>query len=359
MRSRNSIGTSQTLGEPIRETLFERLVTLTRLPYAASCLLLTLALGIPGTFLARYLDSQDLAQTFTIAGIVTGSEHYWRAVAFYWIIAYVAFFFYLFYFVRFFRMRIVKARTRLSPLLTGGEEAYNRVFRNVPSHTGALATSALVVASFAPSIYRMIMNSLGPVSTAHVLISQIILDFAGGTGIWLFFSSIWSLCKLAKEPMKLKPSSEDPLFGLAPIGSISFALVIIYFGAVGLRGLGILASGVETTPMVINIAFEFALMIFGLIVFLIALNAFHRKMVEQKELEKSKICEQRMAIRNSVINGKSKSAEKLLLIDMMERRLEKSHTWPFDKGVLNHISTVLISVTAIMIARLIVVAANL
>ena len=189
------------------------------------------------TLLTRYLDSHDLAQTFTIAGIVTGSEHYWRAVAFYWVIAYVAFFFYLFYFVRYFRMKLVKARTQLSPLLTGGENAYNRAFRNVPNRVGMLTTSALVVASFAPSVYRMIMNSLGPISAAHVVMSQLILDFAGGTGIWLFFSSIWSLHKLAKEPMKLKPSSEDPLFGLAPIGSISFALVIIYFGAVGLRGL--------------------------------------------------------------------------------------------------------------------------
>ena len=166
------------LGEPIGETLFEKLVTLTRLPYTTSCILLTLAFGIPGTLLTRYLDSQDLAQTFTIAGIATGSEHYWRAVAFYWIIAYVAFFFYLFYFVRYFRMKLVKARTQLSPLLTGGENAYNRAFRNVPSRVGMLTTSALVVASFAPGVYRMIMNSLGPISAAHVVMSQVILDFA-------------------------------------------------------------------------------------------------------------------------------------------------------------------------------------
>jgi len=361
MRSRYYMGTSQmrATGEPIKETLFEKLVALTHLPYTASCILLTLVLGIPGTLLTRYFDSHDLAQTFTITGIVTGSEHYWRAVTFYWIIAYLAFFFYLFYFVRYFRIKIVKARTQLSPLLTGGEETYNKAFGKVPSRIGALSTSALVVASFAPSVYRMLTNSIGPISAAHVVISQVILDFAGGTGIWLFFSSIWSLHKLAKEPMKLRPSPEDPLFGLAPIGSISLALVIIYFGAVGLRGLGILASGVETTPMAINLAFELILMIFGLTMFLIAINAFHRKMVEQKELEKSKFCEQRITILNSATNKKSKTAEKLLLIDIMERRLEKTHTWPFDKGVLSHISTILLSVTAIMIARIIVVAANL
>ncbi len=345
--------------EPLSETLFEKLVTLTRLPYIASCILMTLALGIPGTLLTRYFDSRDLAQTFSIPGIVTGSEHYWRAVAFYWIITYVVFFFYLFYFVRYFRIKIVNARAKLSPLFAGGEEAYNRAFRNVPSRIGALATSAIVVASFAPSVYRMIMNSLGPLSAAHVVISQAVLDLAGGTGIWLFFSSIWSLRKLAKEPMKLKPASEDPLFGLGPIGSISLALVIIYFGALGLRGLGTLASGVETTPLAINLAFELTLMIFALIMFLIVVNAFHKKMVEQKELEKSKICEQRRLVQNSTINKKSKTAEKLLLIDLVERRLEKTHTWPFDKGVLSHISTILVSVTAIMIARIIVVAANL
>jgi hypothetical protein len=361
MRSRNYMGNSQVRvpGEPIKETLFEKLVALTHLPYTASCILLTLVLGIPGTLLTRYFDSHDLAQTFTITGIVTGSENYWRAVTFYWIIAYVAFFFYLFYFVRYFRTKIVKARPRLSSLLTGGEEAYNRAFRNVSSRIGALATSALVIASFAPGVYRMLTNSLGPISAAHVVISQGILDFAGGTGIWLFFSSIWSLHKLAKEPMKLKPSSEDQLFGLAPIGSISLALVIIYFGAVGLRGLGILASGVETTPMAINLAFELTLMIFGLTMFLMATNTFHKKMVEQKELEKSRFCEHRTTIQNSAMNKKSKTAEKLLLIDIMERRLEKTHTWPFDKGVLSHISTILLSVAAIMIARVIVVLVNL
>ncbi len=351
-------------GEAITETLFERIVTLVRLPYAASCILLTVALGIPGTLLMRYLDSQDFAQTFSIAGTMTGSENYWRAVAFYWIIAYLAFFFYLFYFIRYFRMKIVKARPKLSPLLTGGEEAYNRVFRIVPSRIGALATSAIVVASFAPSIYRLITNSLGPFSAAHVVISQVVLDFAGGTGIWLFFSSIWSLRKLAKEPMTLKPSSEDPLFGLGPIGSISLALVVIYFGALGLRGLGIFASGVETTPMAVNIAFESILMVFGLIIFLITINAFHRKMVEQKHLEKCSLHEQRRTLQSSSLDKSRKrkvrnSTAKLLVIDIIERRLEKAHTWPFEKGVLSHISTILLSVTAIMIARIITVVMNL
>jgi hypothetical protein len=185
------------------------------------------------------------------------------------------------------------------------------------------------------------------------------LDFAGGTGIWLFFSSIWSLRKLAKEPLKLKPSSEDPLFGLGSIGSLSLALVIIYFGALGLRGLGILASGVETTPMIINLAFESILMIFGFIMFLITLNAFHRKMAEQKEFEKSKLHEQRRMIHDSKAGRSRAHMEKLLVLDIMERRLDKASTWPFDKGVLSHISTILLSVTAIMIARIIAVAINL
>jgi hypothetical protein len=191
------------------------------------------------------------------------------------------------------------------------------------------------------------------------------LDLAGGTGIWLFFSSIWSLRKLAKQPMKLKPSSEDPLFGLGAIGSLSLALVIIYFGAVGLRGLGILASGVETTPMVVNLAFESILMMLGFIMFLITINAFHRKMADQKELEKSKLHEQRRMIHESSVNNNSKAGrsraymEKLLVLDIMERRLDKASTWPFDKGVLSHISTILLSVTAIMIARVITLAINL
>jgi len=250
-------------------------------------------------------------------------------------------------------------------LLENGEEACNKAFRIVPSRIGALATACIIGASFAPSVYRMLMNSLGVFSAFHVLISQAMLDFAGGTGIWLFFSSIWSLRKLAKEPLKLKSSSEDPLFGLGSIGSLSLALVIIYFGALGLRGLGILASGVETTPMVINLAFESILMVFGFIMFLITINAFHRKMAEQKEIEKCKLQEQRKMIMDSSVNNNPKArpsraqTEKLLVLDIMERRLDKTSTWPFDKDALSHISTIMLSVTAIMIARIITVAINL
>jgi hypothetical protein len=334
-------------------------------PYAVGCVLLAVVLGIPGTLLTRYIDSFDLAKTISIAGIITGSEGYWRAVVFYWIITYLLFFFYLFYFIRYFRVTLQKTEAKLIPMLENGKEACNRAFRIIPSRIGALATAGMVGVSFAPSVYRMLLGSVGLFSAMHVLISQAMLDFAGGTGIWLFFSSIWSLRKLAKEPLKLKSSSEDPLFGLGSIGSLSLALVIIYFGALGLRGLGILASGVETTPMIINLAFESILMIFGFIMFLITLNAFHRKMAEQKEFEKSKLHEQRRMIHESSMNNNSKAGrsrahmEKLLVLDIMERRLDKASTWPFDKGVLSHISTILLSVTAIMIARIIAVAINL
>ncbi len=347
------------------ETLFERLVALIPVPYAVGCILLTMILGFPGTLLTRYIDSFDFAQTVSIPGIITGSESYWRAVTFYWVITYLVFFFYLFYFIRYFRMKLVNAQVKLMPLFEQGKEACAKAFRIVPSRSGALVTTALVAVSFAPSVYRMLASSLGSFSAVHVVISQALLDFAGGTGIWLFFSSIWSLRKLAKEPMKLKSSSEDPLFGLGPIGSISLALVVIYFGALGLRGLGIFASGVETTPTIINLAFELILMIFGLTVFLITVNAFHKKMVKQKELEKIRLLEQRKMIHDSSVNGKSRTRrtngqmQKLLVIDIMERRLDKTSTWPFDKGVLSHISTILLSVTAIMIARIIVVAINL
>jgi hypothetical protein len=347
------------------KSLFERLVSIIPARYAVACLLLTILLGIPGTLLTRYIDSFDFALTVSIPGIITGSEGYWRAVTFYWIITYLIFFFYLFYFIKYFRLRLVDAEVKLAPLLKEGKEACNRAFHIIPSRTGVLATTALVAASFAPSVYRLLITSLGPISAIHVVISQVILDFAGGTGIWLFFSSIWSLRKLAKEPMKLKSSSEDSLFGLGSIGSISLGLVIIYFGALGLRGLGTFASGVETTPTAINIAFESILMIFGFIVFLITINDFHKKMIAQKELEKNKLLEQRKRINNSSMNGKSVNGrnrehmEKLLVIDIMERRLEKTSTWPFDKGALSHISTILLSVTAIMIARIIAVAMNI
>jgi len=347
------------------ETLFERLVALMHVPYAVGCILLAVVLGIPGTLLTRYIDSFDLAKTISIAGIITGSEGYWRAVVFYWIITYLLFFFYLFYFIRYFRVTLLRTEAKLMPLLENGKEACNKAFRIVPSRIGALATAGMISASFAPSVYTMLTSSLGTFSAIHVLISQAVLDFAGGTGIWLFFSSIWSLRKLAKEPLKLKSSSEDPLFGLGSIGSLSLALVIIYFGALGLRGLGILASGVETTPTVINLAFESILMIFGFVMFLMTLITFHRKMAEQKELEKSRLNEQRRIIHDASVNNNSKTrrsraqTEKLLVLDIMERRLDKTSTWPFDKGVLSNISTILLSVTAIMIARIIAIAMHL
>jgi len=365
MRLLRKSSSANLLSECQRETLFERLVALIHVPYATCCVLLTLILGIPGTLLTRYLDSFDLAKTISITGIVTGSESYWRAVVFYWIITYLIFFLYLFYFIRYFRLKLIDAEVKLSPLLADGKEACNRAFRIVPSPIGALTTTAIVAVSFAPSVYRMLTSSLGLFSATHVVISQAVLDFAGGTGIWLFFSSIWSLRKLAKEPMNLKSSSEDLLFGLGPIGSISLALVLVYFGAVGLRGLGILASGVETTPTAINLAFESILLVFGFILFLVTINAFHKKMVDQKELEKSRLHEQRRMLQNQPMKSKSKTRgarnqmEKLLVMDIMERRLEKANTWPFDKGVASNISTILLSVTAIMIARIITVVINL
>ncbi len=345
--------------EIVPPTIFERFVGLTHLPYTLSCLFIAVLLGYPGTLLVRYLDSFSVAEALYIPGFVTGSESYIRAVSFYYILTYFFFLLYLYYFIRYFRLKSIDSINELSPLISKKGKLVED-FRIISNPLGALGTSIALGVSFAPSVYRMLGSTLGPISAVHVIISQTVLYFASGTGIWLFFSSILSLRRFAKESIKLKPFSEDPLFGLGPIGSISLAMAIIYFGALALRGFGILASGVEFTPTLINIAFELIMLLLGFYFFFSTIYVFHRKMVEQKEIEKKKIQRQsRRAMGRSLKEKRQNDEEtmkplkRILITDVMKRRVEKIKTWPFDVSVLNRIVAIMISVLTILIARIV------
>lgn len=162
--------------------------------------------------------------------------------------------------------------------------------------------------------------------------------------------------------MRLRSSSEDPMLGLRPLGSISLSIAFAYFAVVvlGAFPLLILPFGFS------DIALLAGFIIIGMVMFFLPLNSIHRKMQQAKRLEQSWIREQFNQLTEKPGNpghedsqGVLARIEKLLTIQMLDQKVSAIPTWPFDTSILSRFVAIILSVVAILTARLITIGLHL
>ncbi len=340
---------------PERPSPIERLILSTRLPFVTSCALIALLMGLPGRFVAAYLDTLDPGKAFTFAvnntGFVSflpGSEPLAFSVV--KAVFFNVFLFTAMYAARYYRTRILSAESEVSTLSPAGEEGFHRAFGGVSSPVGT-PLLGLVLA-----VVYVVPRALSPAGTftlAFALISDSTSALIIGTGFWEYLCGQWGLRKFGMTEITMKPYYEDRMFGLRPLGSLSVSLGIAFFL---LAGIALAGSSVAGDP--VNMGVLVFLLGIGVAMLYLPLNGIHRKMATQKRVEL-------MTLQNQVgdVLGKGEfekgDAEsqlggigRLLKVHVARDEISSIPTWPFDTRAVERLTAVMIAIITVVLARI-------
>lgn len=149
------------------------------------------------------------------------------------------------------------------------------------------------------------------------------------------------------------------MLGVRAVGSLSFSIALLYFVVTGLGGLVVIIAPDPLSFLILS-----GLVVLGVVMFFLPLDSIHRKMAAAK-------AEAVAAARSRLVTLESGDWEVESLEDVMRRvgetlrlqmiRQEVSSipTWPFDTTILGRFIAIILSVTAILLARLITITLHL
>ena len=351
---------------PERPTYWERFINLLPVPYTAGSLIIAAIIAGPGRYLVGYLETFDiykaLQDPFTPP---TQSFPLWRTVLNDTVSFLLLFF--IFYMIRYMRLKLVAAEPELLPVSPEGEETFHRVFGRVSRPWPPIILASMLFFFNAVLPYQILgsgqsqpIELVAPFAFLFSFVTFPLVFAVFATFIWVYFSSIWGLHKLGKAHLKLKSFNEDPMLGVRPIGSISLSLALAYF--TGLGGLGLLISLGPTIELP-SIVLLSLLIPLGAAMFFLPLNSIHQRMLEGKQREQSSIRSRFSQLVNASNTSESEVSQSsvaylknLFMFEVLktdERRVTAMPTWPFDTRVLGRLAAIVLTVVAIIIARVI------
>ena len=357
----------------------EWLIGLIPLPYVAACLLLTILLSYPGLALVFYLDgrltdlvsfpSNPVEQLTFVVGMIVNA----------------LIFFYLFFTVRFMRLKVVETSEQLRPLSRDQGETFERIFAPLSSFWPPLIIGIVAVAflhlllSFSqggdafPSLLAFLFlrappPDIGPFRTAQLLVNNGLFVAAIGTFVWVYFRTLWGLHLLGREPLSLKTYREDSMLGLRPIGSLSLVFTGIYFVWLVLLALSSLPN-----PTLFDVVYPIPLIALGVVMFFLPLTNVHRAMTTQRRKEQSllrewfnKILGETNPPGSERREGSLVEVSKLLselrgvmVLDMLRGDVAETPTWPFDTVIIRRFVVLVSSITTSLIAHMVQVSLGL
>ena len=351
---------------PERPTLLERAIGFIPLPYVASCVLLALIFGNPGSILARYLDTGDINEA------ISGSPYAPPAASPIWLrllvdTIWTLLMVYVLLSVRSMRLRVAAAKPALLPLLPRGEENFNRIFGPV-SHSGPPAALAILLfVPFSLSIVVTFSRTTGPFESAFLAVSTGLTIFTYPTFLWVYFRSIRGAHVLGKEPLRLKPYHEDPMMGLRPLGLLSLSLALAHFVGLGLLTVAISLEPGASPPEAAIL--PVVLILLGILLFFLPLYRVHGMMVRERQRAQALARSQYTRLAQGQDNPGSDGSDTMMAevrniladlrdafrLDMEDRRIAAIPTWPFDTRILGRLAVIVLSVMAILLARIITV----
>ncbi len=332
---------------PAKPSLIERFVMLIPLRYPYAALAWTIILGPIGFRAANYA-----AFSFPLQSPNHGNE-----------VSSVFLLFYLYYVVRYLRFRVLAAETSLASIVAEGEQAYQPIFGRLTAN-GPILLVAIIIEVPA---YLSTSPSWGgaPFGGIYNLLTQIIEITAFSCFIWEYALASWGLHRLGESPLKLKSFLEDRFMGARAVGNLALSLTVAYL-------VGTLLFFIQLTtflPVFGNIGFEgffLILLALGVIMFFLPLNSVHKKMQAEKAAQQKVLNQQFLTMRQNgqlqTSNGPA-TLEKLETainglvqlkdLEITEKKLANTPTWPFDVNLLAKLITIILSVTAVLLSRII------
>ena len=269
--------------------------------------------------------------------------------------------FYLFIIVRYVRASVASTEASVTEIMVGGEQAYDSIFGRV-SNTRSIILLAVIleILAFTSTLPR---RSISILSGFDVL-TQVILIVAFASLIWEYSVSSWGLHKVGSSHLKLKSFVEDRFMGARTIGNMALSLTTVY-----LVGLALFFLDTETFLPVFTAPFELfylTLLAVGVVLFFLPLNSLHKKMLAEKGDRQRELNGQFLRLKQSNQNNSfdgqasTQSVEEGILeliqlkeFEITERKLANAPTWPFGIQLLAKLVTIILSVTAVLLTRLI------
>ncbi len=334
----------------------ERAILAVPLPYALTCFILAAVAQSPGLFLANLADlgNVDAAIQATFPELSTAPVSLLVGSTAIGIGFYTA----LLWMTRYVRQRLASAHEAVAPLLPDGEAGFRRIsgIANAPIPICGLA--------FLLGVFFWTIGThaavLGPAHVLFIGVQLAVICFSTATVLWIYFATLWGLGRLGKEPLRLRPYTEDPMLGLRPLGQMSVSATMVYFAMIAVVLLTALVY--PQTPL--YLAFLLGLLAFGVLLFVLPLLGIHKKMLEEKRRAEGELAEAAAREWREMETAPSEGATGLAELrsmvvslrrfvahDRAERKVATLPTWPFDPQVTGRITAITLTGVVAVLGR--------
>src|SRR5215467_393928 len=245
-----------------KPTLIERFVQLIPLRYPLALLAWVIILGQAGFGLANYIETG--ASPLYLPNPIN---------AFFGFLLYL----YLFYVVRYLRLRVMTAESSIAPIMSCGEGEYHSVFRRLNSTWPILLLTLILEALTGPAT-KFSDFTLSSIAIYNQ-ITRVFVLLGFSTLVWEYSVSSWGLHRLGESNLRLKSFMEDRFMGARSIGNVALSLTFAYLAGLLLFFLDS-ATFIALSPEFVG--FFLILLALGVIMFFLPLNSLHRKMQAEK-----------------------------------------------------------------------------
>ncbi|HET7405117.1 MAG TPA: hypothetical protein VFJ63_03280 [Candidatus Bathyarchaeia archaeon] len=331
-------------------TLVERFVSLIPVPYPVAAIIWSVLLGSPGLFLVQYFE------TGTITGLAYSSIP--SEILFLCIPVY------MYIIPHYMRLKIVATGALIARRLSGGDQDYRRAFGKMTQPMPVLAlTIVFGTMVLIGSEYADFVPSPRP-WMAFSIIATYLVALGLAAYLWMFATASLGLYRLGST-LRLGPFQEDRMMGSRPIGNLALSLTMGYFG--GLFLMILIFSGLFLSPLATSSLIQgvlFGLLLVGVAMFFLPLHSVHSRMKAEKQRLVSEISARYLKLEADASTTRAETSlddlrsevaklTELQRIQVIERKVASLPTWPFDIQVVSKFITVVLSVTAVLVSRII------
>ena len=321
-------------------TVAERIGVRLRVPFLAACGLIAAVLTVPWlAYLAPDAESSLLTNAYNpgMGQFRALDDVLYKSLLFGVLV-------YALWATRFMRQRCRATAAAVGELVDDAEGAFERAFRSAGWVAPPIVAALLLLGAY---LVDAVQHG-SPVDPARLPAYVVDLALVAArfvivfTFAWVYFASVVGLARVCGRPLRLTPYHRDPLLGTRPLGSLSLSLASVFFVGLVLSAVWV-ATGAATPAMY---GLTLSVMIIGLVLFFLPLNAVHVQMSTRKRRESEALTAryEDLFVRPGGSTGSGLPAaledvQAAVGFAAVSGRVEAIRTWPFDTTILARLAT--------------------
>jgi hypothetical protein len=347
---------------PDQWTIPERIIGLTRLPYALGCLVTALVAGGPGTFLLFYIGTFNGAWAWqstvsvSVFSVLPLTQHVSAAEGVAEVAVTTLALFLDMYLIRYLRLKVLATEPKLSPLAPGGEIAFRRAFGPMAQAGGSVAFTIVFLLAYLPARALIAGHALVPLVGITAL--SIVAFSVYGAAFWVYLSCVWGVFRFGGEPLNLNPFYEDRMLGLRPLGQI-----VVWSAGIFTLAITVTLGASLITGDVASLSVNIVIVATGVSMLFLPLLGIHGRMAQLKEEEEAKLGPLRRELLSPLTIRAANDPEQALstkidgLVGLqsyltLRDEVSKIASWPFETQTVERLVAVLLAVFTVLMTRL-------